>query len=244
MTAHLFLVLLNSVLLGAPTTASEEAIPRLDAEDATERGLARSEMIESRRRTIHSLINLADQEPTNLVQEYVKFDAVQLLGEYRATEATALLSKNLDYFPRCTVRVSEEGPLTFYPAAEALARIGAQAIERVVNQWTAGGISDRQRRILAFLIYQIDGKELGLARLELARKQAADESRKANLSRLIDLYERIDFANPREWPRPARRAWEELNRGRKRDRSDIGRIGHAETAPNLQYRTCPVFRSR
>ncbi len=184
-------------------TAPEAAKPRLDAEDADERDCARREMIESRRAAIRTQVKLADREPSNLVEEYVKYDAVRLLGEYRAADGARVLIKNLDYSPKRTLVLrEEEGPLTRYPAAEALARIGSPTIDYVLACWTSGDISDQQRRLLAFLVYRLDGRELGRARLEIARSQA-EGSRKRHLSRLIDLYDRTDFQDVRQWPRPS-----------------------------------------
>ena len=79
--AGTLLVTVFIISLGAHTsdgTEAQNAPPaRLDAEDARQRDQARREMIETRRRTIETLIRLAGRDPTDVVQEYVKFDAIR-----------------------------------------------------------------------------------------------------------------------------------------------------------------------
>jgi len=142
-----------------------------------------------------------------------KENVIELLALYRLADATPQLIDELEFrgasFERRGGRLA--GPLGGFPAAKAMVRIGPPAIKAIFDSFGKKRCSAARLRICAFVIYSIDGKELGLCRLELAlaEEQKKAEAEKAggfhttarkNLSRLIRLYKSIDFTNPKEWP--------------------------------------------
>ena len=68
-------------------------------------------------------------------------------------------------------------------------------------------VSDQELRILAWVVYLIDGsRELGLTRLELKVPELAGSyprTRADNISRLLGIYKSIDFKDSLQWPQPA-----------------------------------------
>lgn len=156
----------------------------------------------ARRNTIHSLLTIATSPPDGVRGDVAKYRAIRLLGEYRASEAAKYLVAEIRYSPRIPI-VRRHDRLNSFPAASALVEIGGPAAQAVLDRLQQP-VGDLELRLFAFVICGIDGKDLGLSRLEIAFSEASRAGRDVNaynLQRLIAVYKATDFRNPREWPR-------------------------------------------
>ncbi len=94
--------------------------------------------------------------------------AAYLLGTLRASdhqEAVELLVKNLTFHSHI-ISFSEDHPLLGFSAAEAIAEIGSPALGELLKS-VAPERTDDELRLVAFIIERVDGRELGLCRIEL-----------------------------------------------------------------------------
>lgn len=184
-----------------PNARSRSLSERLRSPRVQEREAAFDSLQRERQSAIQALLEVASAAVRQPHERYARTRAILLLGEYRALEAVKPLADQVS----CSgeVPVWEPHPLNRYPAAYALVQIGSPSIRALLDR-VAQRSSEEELRIIAFVVYMIDGKELGLTRLRLALGEAAAPGpRKDNLLRLIDVYKPIDFHNPKQWPRPA-----------------------------------------
>jgi hypothetical protein len=114
-----------------------------------------------------------------------KYLAIMLLGELRATEAIPTLLDNLDFKnPRITSKTSR-GSLYLgdvYPAAEALRKIGAPAVDPLIDRLGAYTDHSGGRRRCCFVLKHVLGNDMARARLQLAIERAPKDDVKRNLS--------------------------------------------------------------
>lgn len=156
-----------------------------------------------RQKTVDSLLRVAQSPQDTPEADRRKLAAVRMLGRYRAYGACGFLVREIEYSsPWMDNRLHV---LRDYPAARALVDIGSPSYHAILSR-LSGAVSDRELRLFAFVVKLIDGKEIGLARLELSLRTERLEQRARNLSRLIELYKTIDFGDPREVPRPKLKA--------------------------------------
>lgn len=173
------------------------ALEGFQSHDPQARAEAVRSLIRGRSEIVNTLTRLAASKSGDRLARYVKYDAIRLLGAYRASEACDVLIDEIDYAPG--MEVSERGPLSRYPAAEALVQIGSPAAERVLTR-VKKPTSAAQARLFAYVVYLIDGKELASARLEIAVARAEEDAARANLSRFVELFKGISFDDMRQWP--------------------------------------------
>jgi hypothetical protein len=169
----------------------------------------------ARRDTIRSLLTIATSPVDGTRGEFAKYRAIRLLGEYRASEAANYLAREIGYSPRIAM-VRRHDRLNSFPAASALVEIGAPGALAVLERLRQP-LSDMELTLFAFVICGVDGKELGLSRLEIAfaeGSRAGGDLRTDNLRRLITLYRATDFRNPRMWPRQSENSGGENSRDR------------------------------
>ena len=158
-------------------------------------------------------------EPVDPYEGSPQVRAIELLGEWRDADASYLLAHNI----RAASDDSDVplGPLACFPAAQALVQIGSPAIDVMLRDCLLDGrVDDADLRLFAWVIYLVDGKDLGLARLKLKAEEwsKARESLAANSLRLLAIYKGIDFDDPQQWPRPAIKAVEKArSRGREKE---------------------------
>ena len=131
--------------------------------------------------------------------------AIDLLGRWRNVHASYLLSRQINF-------VGDNGPpktpLWCYPAANALVEIGSPGLEAIFgdDRMADGPVDDEDLRLIAWVIYLVDGRDLGLARLNLKLSEIRTfypRTYPDNLSRLLGVYRGIDFKDSQQWPRPA-----------------------------------------
>jgi hypothetical protein len=159
-----------------------------------------------RHTVVERLLVLARSDAQGFDHRRSKYDAIRLLGEWRVEEASELLVQEIEFPELLGVKSTDLNPFSLYPAGRALLLIGGPAAEKIVERM-ANPVNDVEFRLFALLIQEIDGKELGRARLELAlanaeKKGAKENLRRENLTRLLQLYKKLDVENIEDWPLP------------------------------------------
>jgi len=197
-----------SHVLGA-NVSSDALIQDLQSSEALVRSRAFQELLSRHRNTIDGLLIVGrsgGQSPSDVEG---RRRAMVLVGELRAVGAVSLLAPHLGESFHDPALWSYRHPLDCYPAARALLHVGSPAVTGVLTRVNLG-VSEEEMNVIAWWFYSLDGKELGLCRLKLALKSGKNftEDGRANLARLIKLYESIDFNDPRQWPRPRTQAKE------------------------------------
>jgi len=174
---------------------------RLMSPNGEERARAFAELMKAREKSADSLLIVAHSTGDEPHQVYARQQAIVAIGELRAVEGIAFLARHLT----CSFGTASwhAHPLDRYPAARSLWKIGSPAVPAVLGRLNVD-ISQEEINVIAWWVYSLDGKELGLARLklELETGKKVPDKRRANLMRLIEVYQSIDSADMRQWPRP------------------------------------------
>mgnify|MGYP000851693907 FL=1 len=187
---------------GARAVADPGAVEQLRSPDVERRMASRLKLESERQTCIRNLIAIVASQPHDAVTEHAVVDSIELLGKFRAREASKCLADKIMYVPRCVRFIAEAHPLNRFPAAKALVEIGNPGVSEVLVRLTKTP-SENELRIMAFVIYLVDGKELGLCRLQIAQEQDSrrgSTARKDSLSRLIEIYKATDFQDHTNWP--------------------------------------------
>ena len=122
--------------------------------------------------------------------------AIHLLGELRSQDAVEPLLRIL--LTRGLVRF-ETGPLSAYPAAQALSSMGSLVYDDAWGR-VAREQSDKYLYVLAFTMVQIDGQPIAALRVKEKLKEVKIDPLKVNLQRLLKVLETTDFKDPNRWP--------------------------------------------
>ncbi len=150
--------------------ASQAKIEDLMSSDPLKRQATLRTVQESRKQTIDALLGIASKPGCNKIFNGPLHYSIVLLGKLRACEAVKTLSRLLMFVPD-GFETDEELPREYhFVAAVALVSIGNPAIDPMVSVITS--VDDKEERNLAaWVLMQIDGKELAIRRLEyLAEK--------------------------------------------------------------------------
>jgi hypothetical protein len=158
--------------------------------------------------------------PPEVARE-LRREAIEMLGEYRAAEASDFLARNVALKLPAQYG-STSSPFYDYPAAQAIVQVG----ERAVRALLFGGLgvhrSHEELKLIAYVISYYyapeDEQDVGLYRLqrllERAERERAERSertgqpppapsvREKNLRALIEIYKSIQPHNFRDWPKP------------------------------------------
>jgi hypothetical protein len=177
-------------------------LSRFRSANRFEREMMIDSLLKERGNAIQTLIDVVratDREP----KEFESLcQAMITLGSLRAEQAVEPLFERVAYAPYGLTRSLKADPLYYYPAAQALARIGIQPIDGVFQRFPRA-MDDDELKVTAFVVFQIDGKkkEFGLNRLKLAvdRGWYTGVARQ-NLVRLHEVYKATDFSNADHWP--------------------------------------------
>ena len=152
---------------------------------------AASRVLSDRSTTIKTLIQLAGAKEEKPQWRGPKDLAVELLGEYRATEAIDLLVKDVSY--RVPAISPADDSLVGYTCAKALIEIGSPSVQAIVRCLQQPA-KEKELMLFAHVIRRIDGEDVGLFRLEAALKETPLGAKK-NIESLIEIYKakRTDF---------------------------------------------------
>jgi hypothetical protein len=165
---------------------------------------------ERRAQQVKELMTLAGVEakpiPTSVPGERIypwrdsKHLAILLLGDLRAPEAVPTLLENLEYSnPR---EVFRTGPLdqgAWFPAVEALIKIGMPAVDPVVERLGRCDAEGLQRWNCCWILEKILGPKLAHMRVQFAIEEARDAKTRENLQEAI---KRLPFPQPKANPVP------------------------------------------
>ena len=161
-------------------------------------------------RKVSELIKTLSSQTTTPEASLDKYNAIRLLGRLRAEEACDILVKSIK---SPAFRRSKWGLLQRYPAAQSLVEIGTPAYNAIWGRLD-GRVDDLELRIFACIIYKLDGKELGIARVRqlLSVKEAEYKAARlrgleildppilGNLKSIADLLSTQDFTDPANFP--------------------------------------------
>jgi len=163
----------------------------LTAENLKQRENTAEAIRNERAKLIKQLIELAAQEverihPEDLKSSYPWHDqkhlAILLLGDLRAAEAVSILFENLEYKNPKSLDIDarmDEG--AWYPAVEALSKIGMPAIDSVIEKLGIYSEDSQVRRNCCWIIKKVLGVKLGRYKLQLATDETQNETVKKNL---------------------------------------------------------------
>lgn len=171
--------------------AIAEQIGKLKAAEAKARTDAATNIMEARKKSIDHLLKLARQKEDGSVIRGTKEISIDLLGALRAHEAVPFLVKHVDY--RVAYVSRADNPIQGYPCARALIAIGAASLPEISDRM-GRPLQELEIFLFAYIARCIDGEEIGLARLELWRRQAEGVPtedgpiKRKNLDRLIEHY--------------------------------------------------------
>jgi len=119
-----------------------------------------------------------------------KHMAISLLGDFRAPAAIRVLMENLGYRnPRTYWTHGSWNTGHFYPAAEALWKIGMPAVGPVIEKLAQGDTSNNVRSNCCWVLREILGPRLGRLRIEIAIEQSRDAEAKKNLAGILPYFE-------------------------------------------------------
>jgi hypothetical protein len=142
----------------------------------------------------------AEIEVEHLGKKYYKYPfrdskhlATLLLGEFRAVEAIPVLLKNVEYKNHKSLATDYDQTWpTWYPAAEALAKIGMPAVKPLFDELSGISELNRRRKLCCNILIEIMGKELASFALKEHLAEVKDETKKANLEAGLKFIESWD----------------------------------------------------
>jgi hypothetical protein len=173
-------------LTGDPTRSLFAVGPVFDAARAH---------FEKQRPLVWSLIDVVNKSEIDVERA----EAMRLLGASRDPQAAEVLSRNTTF--KAGSRRAVLSPVGSFPAALALVEIGSPAIPALYGR-LARDVPDLEIKMIAFVINEIDGSELGAFRIrELIKRRGQTERQSANAERLLKFLETTDFRRTDDWPR-------------------------------------------
>ena len=163
---------------------------------------AAEDIRQERAELIKELIKLAGQKVEPLPSsdprfvEYPWHDskhlAMLVLGDIRASEAIPVLLENLDYKNPRSIMTEYLGKESWYPAVEALSKIGMPAIGPVIGKLGEYEKDGLGRELCCWIIKDVLGERLGRVRLEMAIEEEKKAAVRKNLRAAMSKY----FAKP------------------------------------------------
>ena len=148
----------------------KEPLEGLTSSNVNARTVSAKEELNARKQRIDALLLIAGRREKKAEFFGAKELAINLLGEYRATEAVDFLAKHVSYEVPSILR--EYHPLDGYPSAKALVKIGNPSIEGI-HRRLATPCNEKEVELFAYIIYLIDGDAVGMSRLQLGKEQAS-----------------------------------------------------------------------
>ena len=151
---------------------------------------AAKKIAEQRENSIKLLIQLISKNDLNSTAKdnsdnpwhATKHFAILLLGDFRSTEAVSILVDNLTYRnPRQIFTYDYMDVDGWFPAVEALAKIGMPAIDPVIAKLATFPEGSQGYKNCCWIIRAVLGEKLGRYKLQLAAEEAKDPEVKQKL---------------------------------------------------------------
>ena len=204
-----------------PFAQYSKLLDRLTAKDPQARADAWARVVQDSRTTISVLQRIADGGAFPSDKDDLQWKAIETLAELRARQARQLVVARL-CARHPSIRFSALSPFTYYPAAQAIVEIGEPAIQELFGALGVGQRrSNEELKLIAYVFWHYytpqEEQEVGLYRLKHRLKQMqtrraesakltgraiAPSLREENLARLIEIYQKINPNDPKDWPRP------------------------------------------
>jgi hypothetical protein len=191
-------VLQNSIPRESLTSNNLDVVKRLESAALKDREDAAAAIRNTRSAVVNQLVELAGKKVEALssfnpqVPEYPWHDgkhlAIILLGELRAPEGVPVLQQNLGYTNPKTLYVDEPLEMDWYPAVEALARIGMPAVDPMVARLSEVAPKTKESRQCCWILKEILGVKLARARIEIAIEETKDQTAKGNLKAALPYF--------------------------------------------------------
>ena len=160
--------------------------------DAARRWAAVQKIKGEHEKLVAELIFVVESSDKKLAVNSSAEFAVLLLGDLRAVDAVPVLIKNIEF--RGPGKTGEPTPAAGYPCVHALAKIGGPAVTSIIER-LGKPATENELKLFATVVRMVDGKELALARIDLALKDNEKyPPRKENLEKLLALL------NDKTWP--------------------------------------------
>lgn len=202
MRIAMVLVLFAGLTVEAMCLGSSEGRPgyltQLRSADPKEREEGARAISGQQKALVAELVALASEDVERLHPEVPnsaypwrdsKHLSILLLGELRAVEAVPVLIEDIGYKnPRSIVATEPLDKDGWYPAVEALSKIGMPAIEPIIKK--LGGYDEEclGRELCCWVIKKVLGPRLGRVRLEIAIEESKKPEVKKNLQAAVNKY--------------------------------------------------------
>jgi len=179
------------------TSAKQTNVVDLTTENLNDREKAAEAIRKERVQLIKQLIGLAAEKVERLHPDDPKSSypwrdskhlAVLLLGDLRAVEAVPVLLENLEYKnPRSIVtEYLDKGG--WYPAAEALSKIGMPAVGPTIDKLGVSAQKSKSSELCCWVLKKILGVRLARLRLQITIEETRDEAEKNNLTSVLPYF--------------------------------------------------------
>ena len=181
------------------TSAKQTNVSRLTTENRKEREKAAEAIRNDHTELIKRLIQLAAAKVEPLPSsdprfvEYPWHDskhlAILLLGDLRAAETVPALLDNLKYKnPRSLVGGLLLDKGGWYPAAEALSKIGMPAVGPMIDKLGDSAPNSKDSELCCWVLKKILGVKLARLRLQIDIEETRDEAVKNNLTAVLPYF--------------------------------------------------------
>ena len=180
------------------TSAVEKCISGLTAENLKDREKVAEAIRNERAKLAKQLIELAAEKVEPLPSSDLRFVeypwhdskylAILLLGELRTVEALPVLLENLEYKNPRRLEGSYLDTGGWYPAAEALSKIGMPAVEPTIKKLGGYAQKNKGSELCCWVLKKILGVKLARARLQIAIEETRDPTVKKNLTAALPYF--------------------------------------------------------
>ncbi len=188
----------NTMVSKVPELGHRQDVSGLRAEKLKDRQKAAEQIRKDRAKLIKQLIELAAEKVEPLPSsdprfvEYPWHDskhlAILLLGELRTVEALPVLLENLEYKNPRRLEGSYLDTGGWYPAAEALSKIGMPAVEPTIKKLGGYAQKNKGSELCCWVLKKILGVKLARARLQIAIEETRDPTVKKNLTAALPYF--------------------------------------------------------
>lgn len=175
-----------------PSEPSMSNFSGLEAEKREDREKASELILKQHQRLVQHLIELSDKPDPLEFSPYEwhnsKHLAILLLGDLRAVEAVHVLLEHLEYKNPRNIMGSYMDLGGYFPAAEALSKIGMSAVRPTIEKLGSYTKDSQGRRLCCWILKEILGVRLARVRLQIAIEESRDSAVKKNLTAALPYF--------------------------------------------------------
>ena len=182
MTNLMFTIILIFLMAFNSTNSADLIIKHLCSPDPKEKAKAYDEVLSihkeamrlqlTRSLLIKNLINIINgREAADKSFRGTFHLAIKALGEMRAEESIPALVAHLDFLPGPLYIKEIQSTQSYYPVVQALLNIGKPAVPPLESLICNAAESDRKKRLAAYVLMHVLGKEKAIGRLQAIEDQ-------------------------------------------------------------------------